>query len=86
MTTAGERAERLLKTNPKWREAPKFGAVCGIGGVRSPGLVSLSDKQLAIVMDAAAELPIEKPALLLEQIAALSVLCPLLKRAGRIVL
>jgi hypothetical protein len=33
-------------------------------------MISLSDRQLALVMDAAAELPIEKRALLLERIAA----------------
>ena len=68
--TARERAERLLKTNPKWREAPKSGAVNGIGGVRPFGLVSLSDRQLETVMDAAANLPVEKRALLLERIGA----------------
>jgi hypothetical protein len=31
-------------------------------------MISLSDRQLALVMDAAAELPIEKRALLLERI------------------
>ena len=33
-------------------------------------MISLSDKQLAIVMDAAADLPVEKRALLFERIAA----------------
>jgi hypothetical protein len=33
-------------------------------------VISLSDKQLEVVMDAAATLPVEKRALLLERIAA----------------
>ena len=33
-------------------------------------MIALTDKQLTIVMDAAAELPIEKRTLLLERIAA----------------
>jgi hypothetical protein len=33
-------------------------------------LISLSDKQLELVMDAAADLPVEKRTLLLERIAA----------------
>jgi hypothetical protein len=33
-------------------------------------VISLSDKQLEIVMDAAADLPVEKRALLLERVAA----------------
>ena len=68
--TAREKAMRLIKTNPKWREAPKSGAVTAIAGARPFGLVSLSDKQLSIVTDAAANLSPEKRVLLLERIAA----------------
>lgn len=71
--TTREAFMKILSTNPKWQETPKSGEVFGIGGARPLAAakpISLSDKQLEIVMDPAADLPVEKRAVLLERIAA----------------